>query len=151
MAIKFPKTYAILSHTNRFATPRLVGRTSYSATTAYPIVLLGMLSSDSPSASSATETFSISETDFAKKLNELHGLFNQLRAKGYVFLSFPCACRSINDRILSQCSDRPRPSPYRRDWQPKRRQVKLGRGSHRGECHQWHRTQRSHLSVCVPD
>ncbi|PIL25641.1 transporter [Ganoderma sinense ZZ0214-1] len=31
---------------------------------------------------SATETFSISGTDFAKKLNELHALFNQLRAEG---------------------------------------------------------------------
>ena len=64
-----------------------------------------MLSSDSPSASSATETFSISETDFAKKLNELHGLFNQLRAKGYVFLSFPCACRLMIESFRSAQTD----------------------------------------------
>ncbi len=45
-----------------------------------------MLSSDSSSTPPATETFSISATDFAKKLNELHALFNKLRAEGYVSL-----------------------------------------------------------------
>ncbi|KAM5536974.1 hypothetical protein V8D89_009303 [Ganoderma adspersum] len=41
-----------------------------------------MLSSGSSPTSPAMETFSISATDFAKKLNELHALFNQLRAEG---------------------------------------------------------------------
>ena len=53
----------------------------------YQIVLLGMLSSDSSPTSPAMETFSISTTDFAKKLNRLHALVNRLRAEGYVALS----------------------------------------------------------------
>lgn len=44
------------------------------------------------------ETFSISATDFAKKLNELHALFNQLRAEGYVEL--PLRVPSYHCRLM---------------------------------------------------
>ena len=68
---------------------------------AYQIALLAMLSSDANPNPSATEAdpFFIFATDYAKKSNELHALYNQLSAEGYVPY-----IRSVPFQALILCS-----------------------------------------------